>query len=380
MEEIILSLIIIFLAITVIPLFSKKIGFPVIVAEIVFGILLGKSFFNIIPSHSIIDFFSVFGLVYLMFLAGLEIDFGRVKKQLFEAIIITMSSVSVPFLAGASLARYVNVHPLILGTVFSTTSLGLVLPLTKELKKEKKILQVLLSSVILVDMISMFLLAFSLGIVMDHLKISFLYSMLAVLSLFLIPWIINKKNVRKRIEKWVSEKSHFEMEVRFSFALIFLFSAVSEILGFHSIIGAFVAGLIISELTPKASLLEKKLEGFGYGFFIPLFFIFTGAKVNLQAIFGNVESVLILFAIVIFGILSKFLSVFIAAKATKYNVRESLSLGFFHGARLSLIIALADVGLREGFISIGLFSMLIILAVTSAILCPSLGKFILKKK
>ena len=379
-EPLMLSLVIIFAAITVIPLLAKRIRLPVIVIEIIFGIMLGKSLLGIIPDHSIIDFFSSFGLVYLMFLAGLEVNFEKVRTYFSKTILITAFSVAVPFIAGVLLSAYVGVHPLLLGTIFSTTSLGLVLPLTRELKYRGEFLHILMSSVVLVDILSLFMLGFSITFIQGLLGISFIYSLLAVLLMFLLPWLIKKWKIRERIAHWESDKSHFDLEVRFSFALILVLGAISGELGFHTIIGAFVAGLIISELTPTASVLENKLESFGYGFFIPLFFIFMGANVDLPLLFSNLGGIVMLAAIITVGILAKTFGAGIVARIAGFSWRESIAMGLFHSARLSLIIAAVEIGRRVGLISDSLFTAFVILAIVSAILGPSLGKYILLKR
>ena len=387
MEPLALCLIVIFVAITAIPLLSKRIGLPVIVIEIVFGIIVGKSLLNIIPEHSIIDFFSSFGLTYLMFLAGLEVDFEVVRKYLSRTVLIALFSISIPFLAGAMLSSYAGVHPLLLGTIFSTTSLGLILPLTRELKCRKGFLHILFASVVLVDIISMFILAFSLALIQGYLGISFIYSLLAILILFITPWLINKWDVKKKIEAWLLERSHFEMEVRFSFALIFILAAISGYLGFHSIIGAFIAGLIISELQStsrvaffkKKLVLEKKFESFGYGFFIPLFFVLMGGKVDLPVLFSNLMNIQLLVIIVVAAILSKVIGVGFITKVNGFSLRESIAFGSFHAARLSLIIAAAEIASRLGLIDNNLFSIFVILAIISSIVGPSAGKVLAKQ-
>lgn len=187
-------------------------------------------------------------------------------------------------------------------------------------------------------------------------------------------------DVRSKIEKWMLEESHSELGVRFSFALIVLLAVVSEGLGFHAIIGAFIAGLIIAELIPKACLVENKLESFGYGFFIPLFFIFMGAKTDIPSLFSSSGGIQLLIIIIAVGILSKVLGVGFIAKIKGFDWRESLSLGSFHTARLSLIIAAIEVGRKSGLMNENLFSSFMLLAITSAILGPSLGRHILAKK
>lgn len=378
LDPLTMSLVIIFVAITLIPLLARKVRMPVIIAEIIFGIIIGRSLFDIVPTDSLIDFFSSFGLVYLLFLAGLDINFTRLRRYFSRTVSIALFSVLVPFLIGVVISPSTGVHPLLMGTIFSTTSVGLVLPLTRDLRSRRGFVPLLLASVVLVDMISMFLLAFSLALVQGSMGVSFLYSLIAVILLFIIPWVINLGGAQKRIERWMMERSHFEMEVRLSFAVILIFGAVSEILGFHAIIGAFIAGLLMSELTSKASLLEKKLEGFGYGFFIPLFFIITGSKVDLNLVFLNVGNINLLFLVIFLGISSKLGSVWVVAWVKGLSPRECASLGFFHAARLSLIIAVADIGIRLGFIDIGMFSIIILFVLVSSIVCPWAGKYSLE--
>ncbi len=382
MVELITSLVVIFTAIAVAPYFSTKLRLPLIIVEIIFGIIFGKSIFNIIPDESIFDFLKSFGLVYLMFLAGLDIDVESIKENLYRTVFIALASISVPFMMGVMISSYVNIHPLYLGVIFSTTSLGLILPLARELESNKDFSRILLRSVILVDILSMFLLAFSITWIHGDLELSFLYSLLLILLLFLIPHFINKmENFQKRIQVWLCDEAHFEQGVRFSFALIATLVTLSDKLGFHAIIGAFIAGLIISEIMPKErGLLEKKLESFGYGFFIPLFFILVGAKVNLPAILSNVKNLEFLAVIILVGIASKVVGVSIASNVSGFSLRESLSMGFLHSARLSLIIVGVEIGSELGLIDENLFSIFMILAVVSAILCPSIGKHLLHDK
>ena len=111
-----------------------------------------------------------------------------------------------------------------------------------------------------------------------------------------------------------------------------------------------------------------------------MFFILTGARVNLPAIFSSVDQILVLLAIIVVGILSKAVGVFVATKLSGLNTRNSAAFGLFHSARLSLIIAAADISIRLDIISQNVFAMFIILAIISATVSPALGKYILSKK
>jgi Kef-type K+ transport system membrane component KefB len=381
MDSLALTLVIVFAGVVLLPPLARRAGIPVIVAEILFGILIGRTLFDLVPDDPIIDFFSSFGLVYLMFLAGLETELGKMRwKNIRKALAIGLVSVAVPFAAGYFIAPWAGVHPLLLGTILCTTSLGLILPMLKELNLPPRLSRLLLASVILVDILSLFLLAFTLATIQGQLEFRFLYSLLGIVFLFFVPWIINRRKLRRKITAKLFRKSYFEMEMRVAFALIFLLGAVSLQLGFHSIIGAFIAGLLISEILPMKTLESEKLQSFGYGFFVPLFFIFTGAKVNLLTVFTNLDNVTLLLVIIAVGMLAKIASVTAASKLSGLNMRRSLAFGLFHTAMLSLILAVADISIRLGLIGERLFSIFVILALVTSTAAPALGKFILGKK
>jgi len=382
MDSLALTLVIVFAGVVLLPPLARRAGIPVIVAEILFGIIIGKSLFNLVPDHPTIDFFSTFGLVYLMFLAGLETEFGKMRwKNTRKALAIGLVSVAVPFAAGYFIAPWVGIHPLLLGTILCTTSLGVILPMLKELNLPPRLSRLLLASVVLVDILSLFLLAFALATIQGHLESRFFYSLLGIVILFLIPWIINRRKLRRKITSKLFRKSYFEMEMRLAFALIFLLGAVSLQLGFHSIIGAFIAGLLISEILPRKTLESEKLQSFGYSFFVPLFFIFTGAKVNLVAVFTNMSNVTVLLVIIAVGMLAKVVSVAVATRLSGVkSTRRSLAFGLFHTARLSLILAAADISIRLGLIDERLFSIFVILAVVTSTVAPALGKYVLREK
>jgi CPA2 family monovalent cation:H+ antiporter-2 len=375
MDSLALTLLVVFTGIVLVPPLARRIGLPVIVAEILFGMIIGDSLFGLVPEHDALEFCSSFGLVYLMFLGGLETDFARLSSRTIKrGAAVVLASISVPFLSGFLLAYWVGVNPLLLGTIFCTTSLGLALPLLKDIKSSKSLSRILLATVILVDIISLFLLAFVLNTIQGLLTANFVYSLAVIITLFLLPSLIRRRRLRRKLTTKLFKKSYFDTELRAAFALIFLLAAISSQLGFHSIIGAFIAGLIASEVLPTAFLREEKLQSFGYGFFIPLFFILTGAKVDLPSVFSTVGNIAILLGIVSVGLLSKVVSVTAVARLSGFKWRESATMGLFHSARLSLIIAAADISLRLELINPELFAMLVILAVVSATVAPVVGK------
>lgn len=370
-------LIVVFAGLAVLPTLSGWIRVPVVVTEIVFGMLIGVSWLNLVPDHSIIQFFSSFGLTYLMFLAGLEVDPDLLRRHLGTTATIAAASIAGPFLVGALLAGALGSSPLLVGTIFSTTSLSLVLPLTREVENRDETMALLLGSVVLVDIASIFILGMVLALEQGVLGMAFVWNLAGVLGLFLIPLLVGWEPIRRPLQRWLFPRAQFEDAVRFSFALIFLLGALASQLGYHTILGSFVAGLAIREITPRTSKLPDRLESFGYGFFLPLFFIFVGAKVDVPGLLSNLSAVALLSAVLLLAVGAKVVSVTAAARLRGLASRESLAFGFVHSARVSLILAAADVARTLGLVSETLFSTFILLAVVSALVGPSVGRFLL---
>lgn len=125
--------------------------------------------------------------------------------------------------------------------------------------------------------------------------------------------------------------------------------------------------MVISELTHRGSLLEQKMMGFGYGFFVPFFFVIVGATIDLNFLVREISNITLLAILLIFGIGGKVLGVAIASKIVGFTSRESLSLGFIESARLSLVLAGATIARSVGLINDALYSILVLFAMITVI-------------
>ena len=344
--------------------------------EVLAGIVLGKSLLNLISYTPWLAFLADFGLTYLFFLVGLEMG---IRRPHMEGVLIGLSSLALPFVLGYLLGMVIGVEPLLMGTLLCTTSMGEVALVLRETGVRGKLRHVTLEAAILVDSSAMFLLAVSLEVVKGTPLSLMVLSMLFVLALFLIPIAIREFRMGRRLVAWLKDKSRFEYEVRFCIALIVTLALMFEAFGFHTVLGAFLAGLIVSELTKRGSLLEKKLTGFGYGFFIPLFFIAIGVETNVRQLL-NVESMIILSLLLATGIMGKVLGVTGVSKLLGFSNRESVATGFLHSARLSLIIAGARIGLELGLLSELIYSAIVIFSLITVLVNPSIYKLLMKKK
>jgi Kef-type K+ transport system membrane component KefB len=183
-----------------------------------------------------------------------------------------------------------------------------------------------------------------------------------------------------KIWNWSLSRAHFQFELRFCLGLIVVLAIIAELVGMHAILGAFLAGLIISELTERGGDLEHKLLGMGYGFFVPFFFISVGVNTDISFIFKNIGSLLILISIISVGIFSKVIGAGTVAKIFGFTSRESLALGFIKAAKLSIVLAGIEIGRSIGLIDFQMYSKFVIFAIVSTLVAPSIGISILREK
>lgn len=376
METILQEVFILLLMILISPVIARFLRVPVVVAEIIIGIVIGPSFLNLLHESAWLLFMSMIGFIYLMFIVGLEVELSYVKESLFKVVAISLGSFLTPFALGYLIGVYFNVSPSFIGLALSTTSMGVILPTVKEFSSKKEVAQVILGAAILVDIISMFALMYIVEQTYLTLDKVFLIMILLLALIAAAELVKACKSLRTRIVK--SLESH-HLDVKLSLTTIFGLSVFAEYVGIHAIIGSFFAGLLISELEDKVEGLLEKLLSFGYGFFIPTFFITVGIRTNLKYLISGVGELELLIALLAAGFMGKILGTSIPAKILGFNKYESLSMGFAMNARLSLIIAAAELGVATGIIGPETYSTFILLAVVSVIASPFLAKICIGK-
>lgn len=372
------SLGILFVVALISPLICHRMRIPVIVGELIFGLILGQSFLKLITvvNNQWIEFFSTFGLIYLLFLAGLEVEFEM--KEIREISIVALPSIVLPFMLGYLLGTSLGVNPFFLGAVLSTTSVGIALPVSRELSHIPRFSEIYLGTAVIVDVASVILLAFSLELFHGGITYTMLFALLFIFGLFVIPVALHRFELGRRIARWASDKRYFEPEVRMCFALIAILSLASQFFGFHAIIGAFIAGLIVTELTERGGELEQKLTSFGYGFFIPFFFLTIGIKTNIPVLLEEWDALLLLAGLLLIGLIGKVAGVGVGCKLVGFSSRESLSMGILSGATFTLVMAAAEIGRGAGMIGDASHSALVLFALITTTVYPIVGKFLVK--
>ncbi|MFY9094760.1 cation:proton antiporter, partial [Aliarcobacter butzleri] len=313
MEKIIL-IITVCMIIMAAPIISKMIKTPVVVIEITLGLLCG--YLGLIYSDETLKLVAKFGFVYLMFLAGLEINFKLVKiikatlavnVILYFILLYTISGL-VCWLFDLGLTYFVALP------IFS---LGMIMMLLKEYGKEQPWLNLALSIGVVGEIISILALTLFSGWTEYGFTSNFFYSILTIA--LVIVAIILLLRVSYVLFWWFPEIRNFiipenqddkhDQDIRFSLSLLLIFVSIMLILKIDVVLGAFTTGLFFKMFFNQKHELLEKIESFGYGFFAPIFFIYTGSTVKLDMVTLDIlhHAIFIMCAIITIRLISSYL-------------------------------------------------------------------------
>jgi Kef-type K+ transport system membrane component KefB len=374
------ALVLVSLGAAFLPSLGVRLRLPSVVLEILFGVLIGKSLLNLQFGGEWLPFLAHLGFLVLMFHAGMEINFQILRSQPAGMFGIQVTVFALTGLLSMA-AAFVLGQGFYLGLVLSTTSLGLVVPTLKDTGASQSPLgQNALIAATLADFLTLFAITFFLlwhekGFGWEFLRPLPLFvgfAFLLKLIQFLAWWYPEK------VGRLFADRDSQELGVRFSLALLFLFVALSELAHLEPVLGAFLGGALLSIVFKEKTQLELKLSGFGYGFLVPLFFIHVGMQFDVANVLSAGQLLftakLLGFAVVV-KVLPCLLFVF-----GGLSLLKSLNIGLLMTSRLSLIIVAATIGLDFGFITEAFKDAIILLAVITCLLGPSLFKAFYKSE
>jgi len=376
------SLLIIFILAFLIPLIIsmiKVIRIPEVIGEIIAGVVIGKSGFNVVQDNVWINFLAAFGFSYLMFLSGVEIDFTYFKKAnqgrrgnlnpLKLGLSTFAATLLLSFLISVMLSHLgIGINPLILTLIFSTTSLGIVVPTLKETGViGRPIGQIILISAIIADFSTMLMIPFVMSYAAGKKNSSFLSSLLLVAA-FAVIYVIGKILLSRNFTGRSALKTS-QWEIRAAFVLFLTLIAVSEFAGVEVILGAFLAGVLFSIFFQKrrADILPK-LDAIGYGLLTPFFFIVTGARFDLRTVTADHKAWILLPVLLACKYIAKLIPLISFKKF--FGWRKTIGAGFLLSANLSLTIAVSLIALQNGIITESVYSTFLLSAILSCMISP----------
>ena len=354
---------------------SRRIHIPWVIALIAGGIILGPSSFGILETNDTIDFLGQIGLVFLMFMAGLETKFN--EKNDFQAKLLLLAFINgvIPFAVGFGIGYmfdYSILTSLILGVVFTSSSIAIVIP---ALEKQNLLKEHLGQSVVITTVLQDIASLIALSIILQNvspvtaLPLHIFYP-LVIVTLFLLK--ISIPRIIKFFKKALDDSPDiFQLEFRSMFLILIGTVVIFELLGLHPIIAGFFSGLMLSG-TIKNPGLKEKIRTISYGIFIPTFFIVIGLQTDITVLTQNTEAWYIILIILAGSIISKFVSGWIGGKLVGFSRGESLLFASTSIPQLTTTLATAFTAFSFGLIDQTLLTALVSLSIVTVLVSPAL--------
>ena len=377
-----LSLFLVVLLALVIPIFMARFQIstvPTAVAEIIVGIIMGSSGFNLIISTHDLTFLSNLGVTLLMFLSGMEIDFDILqrkdssKSKSHAGKTVNPIKIAVTAFGGIMVMAVVLAFALRAMGLFSEVMLAAIILMTVALGvviatlKEKDILnrpigQTVLLTAVLGEVIPLLLLTIYASINGGNAEQLWLIILLFLAAIFLLRRF-------KQPYVWFAKitKATTQLDIRLAFFLIFALVTVAQTVGAENILGAFLAGMVMKLLEPSEAT-KDKLTSIGYGFFIPIFFIMTGVGLNLRSLFGKPSSLMLLPVLVIFLLIAKLPVVLTYMRY--FQKRNAFAGGFLTATTITIVLPTLQVARKLHAITSTQSDAFILAAVIVCILSP----------
>ena len=356
LEHPVLKFFVILVIILFAPILLNKVKIPHILGLIIAGVIIGPYGINLLQRDSSIILSGTAGLLYIMFLAGMEIDMGDLKKNSLKSIFFGIMTFVIPMALGIFTSMYL-LHfsipaSIIVGSMYASHTLISYPIVTKLDVIKNRAVVVAVGGTIITVTLSLLVFAVVVGMAQDELS-SFFWTKLAVsviissgIILFLFPII--GRWFFKRISDSVSQYI-------FVLVLVFLGAVLAEFAGIEGIIGAFMAGLALNRLVPSTSPLMNRISFVGNAIFIPFFLISVGMLVDYRAFFTNWNTLYVAVIMTVAATLSKYLAAWITQKAFGYTKDEKNIIFGLSNAQAAATLAVVLVGYNviTGYTSTG---------------------------
>jgi Kef-type K+ transport system membrane component KefB len=364
-----------------------RLAVPIVVGEIVAGMIVGGSGFGwVVPENGALALLKELGFVLLMFLSGMEIDFRSLRRtnpqqttqhSAWRPLPLAVLNFGITLLLAGVFAwglKWIGAttDPLMMGLILSTTALGVVVPILKEAGVNQTLFgQTILLATVIADFVTMFLISVLVAVISRGLTAEILLVFLLFVAFFFAARFGSFLSRIEPLQRIIEELSHAtaQIKVRAAFSTLLIFVVLAEKLGIEIIVGAFLAGAIVALLrTPEDRELSSQLEGIGFGFFIPIFFIMVGVDFNLPALLSSTGALLSVPLLLGAAIAVKIIPALVFR--LNHTWREALAAGILMCPRLSLIIAAAAIGEKLGIIDESVNAAIVLVAIVTVTASP----------
>lgn len=331
------------------PILLKKLNIPGIIGLIISGVAIGPHGLHLLDKNSAIDLFSTIGLLYIMFIAGLELDPNEFKANRNKSLTFGLFTFAIPLAIGYPVCRYLLDYDFnaafLTASMFATHTL-VAYPIVSRMGVSKnQAVAITVGGTILTDTAVLIILAVIIGNSRGTLDMDFWVQLAASLAVFSAIMFL----VVPRIAKWFFRKLENEKHSHYIFVLAIVFFAafLAELAGVEAIIGAFVAGLALNKLIPHSSALMNRIEFIGNSLFIPFFLISVGMLVDVKVLTHGPTALIVAGTLSVVAIFGKWLAAWLTQMVFKFSRAQRGLIFGLSGAHAAATLAVILVGYRE---------------------------------
>lgn len=341
----VLKFLLILVIILAAPLLLNKLRIPHLLGLIIAGAIIGPNGFNLVLRDSSIILSGTAGLLYIMFLAGLEIDLGDFKKNKWKSLTFGMYTFLVPMALGTLVGLYVlnfsMLTSILLASMFASHTL-IAYPIISKLGITKdKAVGITVGGTMITDTLALLVLTVIVEMAVGDVDDWFWYRLGAAIILFfafvMIVFPIVGRWFFKRCEDNVSQYI-------FVLVMVFLGAYLAELAGLESIIGAFLAGMALNRLIPSTSPLMNRVEFVGNAIFIPFFLIGVGMLIDYRAFFTNWDTIKVGAVMIVVATVAKFGAAWLTQKTFRMSVDQRRVIFGLSNAQAAATLAAVMVG------------------------------------
>ncbi len=341
----VLKFLILLVVMLFVPILLSKIKIPPLLGLIIAGAFLGKHGTNLLERDSSIILSGTAGLLYIMFLAGLEIDLKEFKKNSQKSIVFGLFTFLIPMILGYLSSFYILhfsvLTSILLASMFASHTL-LAYPMVSKLGVSKnRAVTVAIGGTLITDTLALLVLAVIVGMTKGNVDATFWIKLVisliifGIIVLYIFPLIA--RSFFKRFEDNVSQYI-------FVLFIVFLGAFLSELAGIEPIIGAFLSGISLNRLIPSTSPLMNRIEFVGNAIFIPFFLIGVGMLIDYKVFFKDFETIKVGVIMIIVATLSKYLAAYFTQKTYKFTLDERRVIFGLSNAQAAATLAAVLVG------------------------------------
>jgi Kef-type K+ transport system membrane component KefB/nucleotide-binding universal stress UspA family protein len=383
----------------------QRIGQPAVMGQLIGGILLGPSILGALwpegqhwlfpkspEQKAMIDAVAQLGILLLLLLTGMETDLSVFRRSRRMALSVSIAGIAIPFACGVALGELLPasmlpnpeqrlITTLFLGTALSISSVKIVAMVVREVGFLRRTVgQVIVAAAIIDDTIGWIIMSVTFGLALHGgVDVASLAETVLGTAVFLvISFTVGRRLVFRTI-RWANDR--FVSELPVITTIIVLTGAMAlttHLIGVHSVLGAFVAGILVGQSPILTRHIDEQLRGLIVALFAPVFFGMAGLTTNLAAL-ADLSLLWLTLGLIAIASIGKFSGAFIGGKLGGLSGREALALGCGMNARGSTEVIVASIGLSMGALSQDLFTMIVAMAVVTTMSMPPLLRWALAR-